>query len=337
VYADKVVLLPFTSAKALPKPELSLAGGWARDALLASGHVLPTQAEMLSVGKAVTDGVPDTRQEYLAAGRATGAAWTVTGEVERHDVLASKLQDGTLEEGFTTYRIELEVAQVDTGRVESLAREVDPDDAVAQIKEMLTVLLRPEGVRNATLPWEGIAPKRRAKTAPPKPVEKQPEAPPRVALPRHNYAEGRPIGLGVALGGSTALLRPDAARGPSEALALGGVLAYALLDWPGVEFRGVFNAQVSGPKAFDVAVGARYALPVWPERRIFAGPELLAGTFVAQGAEKTARFLARGAAFVSYAPAESLQLEVSPELAAAVGGAGALLLGGVAARVLVRF
>ena len=168
--ADKVAVLPFTASPGVVKPELDQARSWTRDASIAKGHTAPNAQEMVSAEAAVKDGTADTSSEYLAAGKASGSQWTVTGHLDRHDAPPAKLPDGTEEEGYTSYRVELEVCQVDTGRVESLAREIDPDAAPAQIGEMLALLLRPEGIKNVQLPWEGAPPHKRK----PKPVAPPP-------------------------------------------------------------------------------------------------------------------------------------------------------------------
>lgn len=337
--ADRVAVLPFSAAKTSNKPELDQARAWTRDAVIAKGHVPPSPAELLSAEQAVTDGSPDTSQEYRAAGKASGSQWTVTGRIDRHDAPPARLPDGTEEDGYTTYRIELEVCQVDTGRVESLAREIDPDEASAQLAEMLGLLLRPEGIKNVVLPWDGAAPhKHKAKPKPPSaPPPPPPPPPPAEPVVKHSYAENRPAALGVSVGASTALSRPSEARGPSEALALGGVFAYAIEQAPGLELRGIFTSQVIGPRALAIAAGGRYAIGVLPQYRLFVGPELLVGAHVAIGAEKTARFLGQGAAFVSWGIGEQFQLELAGDLAAALGGTGTLVLGGGTVRALVRF
>jgi len=339
-FADKVAVLPFAAARTSTKPELDQARALARDAVIAKGHVPPSAGEMLSAEQAVTDGAPDTSQEYRAAGRASGSQWTVTGRIDRHDAPPARLPDGTEEDGYTTYRVELEVCQVETGRVESLAREIDPDDAPAQLAEMLGLLLRPEGIKNAVLPWDSAAPHKRKpkpKEPPPPPAPPPPPPPPAEPLVKHSYAENRAAALGVSVGASSALSRPSEARGPSEALALGGVFAYAIEQVPGIELRGVFTSQVIGPRALEISAGGRYAIGVLPQYRLFVGPELLLGAHVAIGAEKTARFLGHGAAFVSWGIGEQLQLELAGDLAAAFGGTGTLVLGGGTVRALVRF
>lgn len=337
--ADRVAVLPFSAAKTSTKPELDQARAWARDAVIAKGHVPPSPGEMLSAEQAVTDGSPDTSQEYRAAGKASGSQWTVTGRIDRHDAPPARLPDGTEEDGYTTYRIELEVCQVDTGRVESLAREIDPDDASVQLGEMLGLLLRPEGIKSAVLPWDGVAPhKHKAKPKPKEPPPPpRPPPPPSEPIVKHAYAENRPVALGVSVGASTALARPSEARGPSEAFALGGVFAYAIEQVPGIELRGIFTSQVIGPRALEISAGGRYAIGVLPQYRLFVGPEVLLGAHVAIGAEKTARFLGHGAAFVAWGLSEQIQLELAGDLAAAFGGTGTLVLGGGTARALVRF
>ena len=339
-FADKVAVLPFNAPKLLSKPEVDQARKWTREATISRGHTPPNDGEMLSAEMAVKDGTPDTSQEYLAAGRASGSQWTVTGRIDRHDAPPAKLPDGTEEEGYTTYGLELEVCQVETGRVESLAREIDPDEAPAQIAEMLGLLLRPEGIKKDPLPWAGAAPHKRKpkpKGPPPPPPPLPPPPEPVKPLVRHAYAENHPAALGLSIGFSNALSRPDAARGPSNAMPVGAVFAYALEQVPGVELRGVFTTQVVGPKALEISAGGRYAIPVLPQYRIFIGPELLVGAHVAIGADKTARFLGHGSAFVVWGIGEQFQLELAGDLATAFGGTGTLVLGGGTVRALFRF
>jgi hypothetical protein len=154
---------------------------------------------------------------------------------------------------------------------------------------------------------------------------------------KHAYAENHPAAIGLSVGFSNALKRPDEARGPSNALPIGAVFAYAIEQVPGVELRGVFTSQVVGPRALEISAGARYAIPVLPQYRIFIGPELLLGAHVAIGAEKTARFLTHGAAFVAWGLTEQVQVELAGDLSAALGGTGTLILGGGTVRGLFRF
>jgi hypothetical protein len=154
---------------------------------------------------------------------------------------------------------------------------------------------------------------------------------------KHAYGENRPAALGLSVGFSNALKRPDEARGPSNAMAIGGVFAYAIEQVPGVELRGIFTSQVIGPRALEISAGGRYAIPILPQVRLFIGPELLLGAHVAIGAEKTARFLSHGSAFAAWGITEAVQVEIAGDLAAALGGSGTLILGGGSVRGLFRF
>jgi hypothetical protein len=342
-WADKVAVLPFTAPKGLAKPEVDQVRAWARSAVAARGDTQPSDSEMLSAEMAVKDGSPDTSAEYRAAGRASGSQWTLTGRVDRLDMPPTTLPSGGQEPGYTVYRVELEACQVESGRVESLTRDVDPDEAETEVGEMLALLLRPEGLGTAEIPWQMGAPHKPKPKPPPPPVTPPPVTPPPPPTPppapavRHAYAEGHPFALGASVGVTSALVTPDQARGPSTAVPIGATFAYAFADAPGLELRGVFTSQVVGPKAIEISAGGRYAIPVVPTARLFVGPELLLGTHVAIGAEKTARFLTHGSAFVSLGLGESIQLELAGDLEAALGGTGTLVLGGGTARFLVRF
>jgi hypothetical protein len=121
-------------------------------------------------------------------------------------------------------------------------------------------------------------------------------------------------------------------------MPIGIVLGYALPDVaPGLELKGNINSQVIGPRALELAAGARYALAPFRGVRFFVGPELLLGTHVALGADKTARFLTHGSLFLAYGITENFQAEIAGDLSAAFGGAGTLVLGGGTARFVVRF
>jgi hypothetical protein len=339
-WADKVAVLPFNSPNNVSRPELEEARKWTREAVSKRSHTYATDNEMVSAEGAIKDGVADTSQEHIAAGRIAGAAWTLTGHVTRNDYPPAKLPDGKEQEGYTTYRVELEACQVSTGRVESLSREVLPDEGPNDIAEMIGLLLRPEGIGNAEIPWERSGVRR------PKPRPKPPEPPPPPPAPpppetpaiRHVYGEGHPLAIGASVGVTNALVRPDVARGPSWAMPIGAAVGYALPESvPGLELRGNFTGQVIGPRALELSAGARYALAPISGVRLFVGPELLLGAHVALGADKTARFLTHGAVFVALGITDNIQAEVAADLAAALGGAGTLVLGGGTARVVLRF
>lgn len=340
-WADKIAVMPFTSPKNVPRPELEEVRRWTREALTKKGHTFASENEMVSAEAAVKDGVADTSQEYQAAAKAAGADWTLTARVERNDYPPARLPDGTEEEGYTTYRVELEAYQASSGRVESLSREVLPDEGPSDIAEMIALLIRPEGIANADIPWSHVGvrrPKPKPKPAappPPPPPPPEPAAPP---PPRRVYGEGHPVAIGASVGVTNAMVRPDEARGPSWAMPIGVVFGYALPDTaPGLELKGNLASQVIGPRALELSGGARYALAPLRGVRLFVGPELLLGAHVALGADKTARFLTHGSLFLAYGITESVQAEIAGDLSAALGGAGTLVLGGGTARIVFRF
>lgn len=321
--ADKVAVLPFLSSSGATSTDLEAARVATRTATLSLSHTLPTEPEMLTAQMSSTDGVADTGQEYRAAGRASTSNWTVVGHVEGHGA---------------TYRIELDVCQVESGRIETLAREITPGDATNQIREMLALLLRPEGLANAPIPWERAVPPPPA--APPLTKEPPPPAPPPGPPPspavRHPYAEEHPLSFGVFTSVLTAFSRPSNATGSPTSALLGASAGYAFQGAPGLELRVDFDGSVAGPKSFAVDGGARYAIPIVPTVRLFAGPEVTAGGFFASGADKTPRALVQGAAFVALGLGERVQLEVAGGVAYAAGSPS-LALGGGTLRVLVRF
>jgi hypothetical protein len=336
--ADKVVVLPFTSSNNVPPPELEETRKWTQEAVTKRGHTYATDNEMVSANAAAKDGVADTSQEYIAAGKAANAGWTVVGRVERRDHPAAHLPSGQDEEGYTTYKVELEACQVETGRVESLSREVLPDEGPTDIAEMLALLVRPEGIANAEIPWERAG-ARRPKPRPKPPAPPPPPPPPAGPPPeRKVYGAGHPLFVGASVGVTNALVRPDLARGPSWAMPIGATIGYAFPESaPGLEVKANLTSQVIGPRALELSAGARYGIAPFRGLRFFVGPELLLGAHVALGADKTARFLTHGALFAAVGITENIQLEVAGDLATALGGAGTLVLGGGTFRGVVRF
>jgi len=325
-WADKVAVMPFLSVSGATSVDLETARGATRDAVTALQHRLPTEAEMLTAQMSSKDGVADTGEEYRAAGRASTSDWTVVGHIEEHGA---------------TYRIELDVCQVESGRIETLAREITPAAATPQIGEMLALLLRPEGLANAPIPWERggpppPVPPAAPKEPPPAPPPAPPPGPPPPPPVRHAYGEGHPLALGVYASVLTAFSRPADATGSPSAALLGASAGYALAALPGLELRADFDGSVAGPKSYAVDVGARYAFPVLPTLRLFAGPEATVGGFFASGADKTPRALLQGAAFVALGVGPYVQIEVVGDLAYAAGSPS-LALGGGTLRGLVRF
>jgi hypothetical protein len=322
--ADKVAVLPYSAAtSATDKGALERARTATRAALLQRGHAQPTDSEMATAEAAVKDGVADTSDEYRAAAKASGSDWTVTGRVE-------SATDGA------GYRVELFAFQASSGRVESVARTVDPARADTQIGEMLALLLRPEGVGNAEIAWEKSPPVPGPAPVPAQ-VQTTPPPPPTEPEVKHVYAEGHPFAVGVGVGVLSALSRPANAQGTATSVVLNGAFGYALEQVPGLELRADIGGGVTGPRSLMLEGGARYAIMLAPTLRIYAGPEAGLGAFFTLGGDKGGRFFARGTAFAGIGLGERIQIEIVGDIAAAPGGAGALVLGGGGARGVVRF
>ncbi len=325
--ADRVTVLPLAGA-GVTKAELDEIARRVREATRDAGHTMATDAEQAAAEAVVRDGIADTRDEHTAAGRASKADWTVGGRVESRGHYR---------------RIELEVCQVSSGRVESLARNIPINDERKKTNEMLVLLLRKEGITNAVVPWQNEVPPPPVELVPPpEPVAppQQPKAVPPAATPPGppaKYAEGRPFAIGAGLGALTAASRPPNASGNATTLALLGSFGYALEAVPGLEFRGELGAGLVAPRSVFFGAGARYAWMALPRARLYLGPEAQIGGFFPVGGDREGRFLLRGAPFVGLAIAPIISAEVFGDVAFAPGGTGALLLLGGGARVLVRF
>ena len=322
--ADKVAVLPFTSVGQATSVDLAAAREATKAAALAKGHLLANDSEMLAAQMATKDGTADTSEEYRAAGRASGSQWTVAGRVDPRE---------------GGYRLELEACQVESGRVESLAREISPAEATSEVAEMLALLLRPEGIGTADIPWQHTPPKPPAPKPPPPPVPTgppPPPPPPPVPAVKHAYAEGHPLALGLGVALSSAVSRPKNATGSATAVSLEASGGYALDAVPGLELRGDLAGALVGPGAVFFDAGARYAIPIAPTKRLFLGPEAVIGAFFPTGGDRSARFYARGSAFLALGLGERVQLDLSGDVAPVLGSSTLVLVGGTL-RGLVRF
>jgi hypothetical protein len=324
--ADKVAVLPFLATSGVTTTDLDAARDATRGAAVALSHRLPTEAELLTAQMSAKDGVADTGEEYRAAGRASTSDWTVVGHLEGHGL---------------TYRIELDVCQIESGRIETLAREITPAQAQQQIGEMLALLLRPQGLANAVIPWERSGPPPPPAPTPEPPKEPapppQPPPPPPPPAVKHAYAEGHPFALGLFGGLTNAFSRPATPVATSAAAGLVGVTgAYAITGAPGLELRADVDSSIAGPKSLAMDIGARYAIPLVPSARLYFGPEGTVGGFFATGANPVPRALLNGTAFVSLGIGERVQVEIAGNIQYAAGSPS-LALGGGIARVLVRF
>ena len=315
----------------LTSAELLAARATTRDAVTAKGHVFPTDAELMQAETSIHDGVADTSAEYREAGRAAGADWVVAGRADANPAGG--------------YRLEIEVCQISSGRVESAARDIEEPTAKADVEEMIAFVLRPAGIGRDTPPWLGKA---RPKPPPPQPVPPPPPPPPPPLPPPpppppkvpepppHAYAEGHPIIAGLGLGVSSALKRPARASGPTTSMIIDGFGGYAIESVRGLELRANLGVTAVGPSAFTLDGGARYAFAVLPRQQLYVGPELGLGAFVTEGAKKQGYFLTHGAAFIAWEPHPNVQVELLGDLSAAVGG-DTFVLGGGTVRGTARF
>lgn len=341
-WADKITVFPFTSPNNTSPPEINAAREWTLHAVQKTGNTFASPDEMVQAMAAVRDGVPDTSSEYIAAGKATQSQWTLAGHVSKDDLPPSILPDGSTESGYTLYRIELEACQVGTGRVESLSREV-VDGAESDIAEMIALLIRPEGIANADIPWEHPG---TARPKPPKPVPRppppQPTPPPEPVAkttPDKAYGSGHAFALGAGIGVNGVFASPSTTRGSSLAAPLSLVVAYALPDAaPGLEIRGYFAGNAAGPSAYTIDAGARYAFAPIQGVPFYVGPEAVLGAFITEGAEKTGRFYIDASAFIAYQIWQGVwQFELAGDIGGALGGSASLGLAGGTFRSVIRF
>lgn len=286
--ADRVALLPArggTDEAARSAAQAEVARG-----LAALGHTTAPDSAVAAALKDVPDGVADSADEYRAVSARTGADWVLTG---------------TVEPAVTTTRIELTAYLASTGRVESVAREIDRDKGARQTQEMLAVLLRPEGIGVGELPWE-----RAARSAPPPPaappseggaivlppVPAPPPAPPAkevlMAYPLGPervwpaYSGGRRVAVSASLGLAVAAARLPGASGSAASLVGEARLAYAPGD-RGLELFAGGGGNLAGPFAGWIEAGARLLLTpsltphdgAWRAFPLHLGPALHAGAF----------------------------------------------------------
>ncbi|WP_437832220.1 hypothetical protein [Sorangium sp. So ce1153] len=290
--ADRVAMLPArggTDAAARGAAEADIAR-----ALAALGHTQAPGSAVAAALKGVADGVADTADEYRAVSAQTGAEWVLTG---------------TVEPAVTTTRVELTAYLASTGRVESVAREVDRDQSSRQTQEMLDVLLRPEGVGVGALPWERPVRAPPASAPPPSaggtvvlpPVPAAPEAPPAkevmMAYPLGPervwpaYSGGRRLAVSASLGAAVAAARLPGASGSAASLVGAARVAYALGD-RGFELFAGGGGNLVGPFAAWLEGGARLLLTpslapqdgAWRAFPLHVGPALHLGAFFRSGA-----------------------------------------------------
>lgn len=296
-FADRAVVLPtIGNEEELAQKELQIDIARAMQDL---EHELVEERELQGAMHGVEDGVADTPTEYVAVGEATNADWVVVG---------------TIEPAVLSDRVEIHACLVNLGRVESVAREVDKTKAREQIREMLQVLLRPEGIGVGAMPWEQRPPPeppspptepQQVAVEPPPPVQvaaPPPESPPQrgprkihmdYMFDRHDvwppYSAGNPFIVGVAQGFSVAAVTPSGASGDRASivgLVRGG---YAPTDL-GLEAMAELGGNLFGPRALFVDLAVRWMLTpsvLFDDDRyggsFHMGPRIYGGAFVRFG------------------------------------------------------
>lgn len=285
------------------------------------GHETIGENDILQGEGAAGDKI-GTSEGLVAIGKVTGADWVVEPYVQSSD---------------TGTRVELKVCQVGTGRVETLARDLDPKvDPLVQMREMLALLLRPQGVGDDPLPWD----QKKPKAAPPpevlpkdKPKPTGPAAP--SAPPTAWGAEGR-LSLGAAGGVGALLARPDNAVG-SKALYFWALHAdIALPEKPWLEIVARFGGLHGPGGALGADFGARAFVRGVGTPSLALGAGATVGVFgaFASGIVRPTLALEPTA---SYALSRNVQAEVIVPLRLAPGEAGALFWTGAQVALLARF
>jgi hypothetical protein len=251
---------------------------------------------------------------------------------------------------------------------------VDRTKQPEQVKEMLVVVLRPEGIGPGALPWEGGPPVAPPPAAPPQPPPAAPEPPkvPPVDGKAHvSYPIGTPGDVwppysgghrgfaGAVIGFSIPAARPSAATGGSGASFVGAARGgYAVGDL-GLELFAELGGDLYGPPVLWVGGGARWmfapALKRGPDGVLagapfFLGPEILGGAFLELGTTATgpgrvmyststeAHGMVGAALDLAYALSPSVQLESQlGNLRVVPGGSGTILLAGLTVGASYRF
>jgi hypothetical protein len=291
------------------------------EAIRGLGHTPASQQEIVD-GEAAAGALVGTSAGLVAVGKTTGSEWVV-------EAVVSPTPGGL--------RVELKACQVSTGRVESAARELDlRGDLMAQIREVLALLLRPQGIADDPLPWLGPTPTKPPEKPPepkkPVPTPGAPAAPPG---PPPEY--GRPGALFVGLGGGAydVVARPDRASGGrvEGAWAIEG--GYSIPSMQRLELTGRIGGYFGNAGALRIEVGARYMLPIAGAFAIGAAANV--GVLAATTSSQTVRFTVGASPVFAFALSRTFQLDFSlPSVRLAPGSAGTLVFVGGEVAIVAR-
>jgi hypothetical protein len=357
--ADKVAVLPARGGLD-PTARTTLDQELVRWLVAQSHELVPAPKVAAATALRAATDVGGGPEEFMAVGRATGADWVLVG---------------TINPAVATARVELSACLVGAGRTESVAREVDESRFGPEIREMLAVLVRAEGVGAGALPWELPQAAPDAQATPPTGAPQFPQAPePRIPThariayamgtepdvwPVYGYRRGF---LTADLGASVPVAHPPlpTANVGSGAALVGLLRAGCAVGDRGFEPFAELGGNLFGPRALWLAAGARWMLAPALRRGadgvlegvpLFVGPRLSGGVFVELGSQATlspgglsysaaagARGLFSAALDAAYAVSSRVYLEANlGNLALLAGAGGSTVLAGATVGVTIRF
>lgn len=234
--ADKVATLPSRGpAPDTVRVSIHNAADTAEKAL---GHTTISETEIIQ-GEAAAGDKAGTSEGMIAIGKTTGADWVVEPTVASNEY-------GT--------NVELRVCQVATGRIETLARDLDPKvDHVTQITEMLLLMLRPQGIGDDPLPWA-------KKTEKPKPPPEVLPKPKPVVTPKVVWGASGRVSIGASGGIGTLAVRDERATGRPRFFAWTIHGNFAVPKVKGLEITARFGATHGPGNGIGGDLGARYML-----------------------------------------------------------------------------
>ncbi len=283
----------------------------------ALGHTTATEAEVLS-GEGAAGDLIGTSAGLVAVGKTTSSDWVI---------------EATVFSSASGMRVEMKACQVSTGRVETLARDIDPKaDMVEQIRQMLALMLRPQGVGDDPLPWssEKKPPKPKDDKPPPKPPE--PEKP---SEPPPKYGEGGLFAFGASGGALYLASRPEHARGSRITGSWSLQAAISVPSVPHLEITGRAGGHFLTAGAVRAEFGARYMIPLGRLALGFGGG---AGVLAETGGARAVRPVLAIDPLLAFAITRRIELDAAlGSFRYAPGDEGASLFVGVDLGLLLRF
>jgi len=313
--ADRVATLH--SRGVAPEGDRATVYKSADTAVKALGHTTATEAEVLS-GEGAAGDLIGTSAGLVAVGKTTSSDWVI---------------EATVSASASGMRVEMKACQVSTGRVETLARDIDPkQDMVEQIRQMLALMLRPQGVGDDPLPWDTDK-----KVKPPEKKvepEKKPE-PPKPTEPPPKYGEGGLFAVGAKGGALYLASRPEHASGSRLAGTWALEVAVALPTVPHLELTAGGGGFFIAAGALHAEFGARYMLPFG---RLALGLGAGIGVLAQTSGAKSVRPLVVADPLLVFAITKRIELDLSlASFRFAPGDEGALVFIGGNLGLFARF